>query len=87
MLVAPKRAYNKTSDSHHRFRQHPNLLKAGQAQVQPHAAEQVWVADITYVPTHSGFVYLSLVTDAYSRKIVGDTTCMTAWAQSRSVEP
>ena len=71
MLVAPKRAYHKTTDSHHRFRRHPNLLKAGDGQVQPHAAEQVWVADITYVPTHSGFVYLSLVTDAYSRKIVG----------------
>jgi putative transposase len=71
MLVAPRRAYHKTTDSHHRFRRHPNLLKAGSAQVQPHAAEQVWVADITYVPTHSGFVYLSLVTDAYSRKIVG----------------
>lgn len=71
MLVAPKRAYHKTTDSHHRFRRHSNLLKAGDGQVQPHAAEQVWVADITYVPTHSGFVYLSLVTDAYSRKIVG----------------
>lgn len=71
MLVAPKRAYHKTTDSHHRFRRHPNLLKAGDGQVQPHAAEQVWVADITYVPTHSGFVYLSLVTDAYSRKLVG----------------
>jgi putative transposase len=71
MLVSPKRAYHKTTDSHHRFRRHPNLLKAGVAQVQPHAAEQVWVADITYLPTHDGFVYLSLVTDAYSRKIVG----------------
>ena len=71
MLVTPKRAYHKTTDSHHRFRRHPNLLKAGGEQVQPHAAEQVWVADITYLPTHSGFVYLSLVTDAYSRKIVG----------------
>lgn len=71
MLVTPKRAYHKTTNSHHRFRRHPNLLKAGDAQVVPCAAEQVWVADITYVPTHSGFVYLSLVTDAYSRKIVG----------------
>lgn len=71
MLVSPKRAYHKTTDSHHRFRRHPNLLKAGDERVQPHAAEQVWVADITYLPTHSGFVYLSLVTDAYSRKIVG----------------
>lgn len=71
MLVSPKRAYHKTTDSHHRFRRHPNLLKAGDGQVQPYAAEQVWVADITYLPTHNGFVYLSLVTDAYSRKIVG----------------
>ena len=71
MLVSPKRAYHKTTNSHHRFRRHPNLLKAGEVQVQPCAAEQVWVADITYLPTHSGFVYLSLVTDAYSRKIVG----------------
>jgi putative transposase len=71
MLVTPKRAYHKTTNSHHRFRRHPNLLKAGDGQVQPQGAEQVWVADITYVPTHSGFVYLSLVTDAYSRKIVG----------------
>jgi putative transposase len=71
MLVPPKRAYHKTTNSHHRFRRHPNLLKAGDAQVQPHAAEQVWVADITYLPTHDGFIYLSLVTDAYSRKIVG----------------
>ena len=71
MLVTPRRAYHKTTDSHHRFRCHPNLLKAGAEQVQPHAAEQVWVADITYWPTHDRFVYLSLVTDAYSRKIVG----------------
>ena len=71
MLVPPRRAYHKTTDSHHRFRHHPNLLKAGHEQVQPHAAEQVWVADITYLPTHDRFVYLSLVTDAYSRKIVG----------------
>jgi putative transposase len=35
------------------------------------ASEQVWVADITYLPTQGRFVYLSLVTDAYSRKIVG----------------
>lgn len=71
MLVTPRRAYHKTTNSHHRFRRHPNVLKAGDGQVQPQGAEQVWVADITYVPTHSGFVYLSLVTDAYSRKIVG----------------
>ena len=71
MLVPPRRAYHKTTDSHHRFRRHANLLKAGEQQVHATAAEQVWVADITYLPTNDKFVYLSLVTDAYSRKIVG----------------
>jgi len=71
MLVAQRRAYHKTTDSHHRFRRHPNLLKEGEQQVRATASEQVWVADITYLPTNDKFVYLSLVTDAYSRKIVG----------------
>jgi len=71
MLVAPRRAYHKTTHSHHRFRRHPNLLKAGPQQVRPTGSEQVWVADITYLPTAGKCVYLSLVTDAYSRKIVG----------------
>ncbi len=61
----------KTTDSHHRFRRHPNLLKAGPQQVRPAAGEQVWLADITYLPTDRGLVYLRLVTDAWSRKIVG----------------
>lgn len=71
MLVVPKRAYHKTTHSHHRFHRHPNLLKAGPGPIQPDGAEQVWVADITYIPTQDKVVYLSLVTDAYSRKIVG----------------
>ena len=71
LLVAPQRAYHKTTHSHHRFYRHPNLLKAGPHQVVPTGPEQVWVADITYLPTAQRFAYLSLVTDAYSRKIVG----------------
>ena len=71
LLVKTKRAYHKTTDSHHRFRKHPNLLKPGPERVVPTGAEQVWVADITYLATAGPFVYLSLVTDAYSRKIVG----------------
>jgi transposase InsO family protein len=71
MLVQPRRSYHKTTNSHHRFYKHPNLLKPGQHQVIPQAPEQVWVADITYLPTQSDNTYLSLVTDAYSRKIVG----------------
>ncbi|AHL75841.1 transposase [Stutzerimonas stutzeri] len=71
LLVARKRAYHKTTDSHHRFRRHPNLLKAGPDQVVPSGPEQVWVADITYLPTQEGVAYLSLVTDAFSRRIMG----------------
>jgi putative transposase len=52
LLVAPRRAYHKTTDSHHRFRRHPNLLKAGPQQIRASGSEQVWVADITYLPMH-----------------------------------
>ena len=68
LLVEPKRAYHKTTQSHHRFHCHPNLIKDGFKATKP---EQLWVADITYLPTHTGEAYVSLVTDAYSRKIVG----------------
>ena len=68
-LLAPtKRAYHKTTNNHHRLRSHPNLIKAGFKADKPN---QLWVADITYLPTRSGESYLSLITDAYSRKIVG----------------
>lgn len=71
LLVIPKRAYHKTTHSHHRFYRHPNLLKSGENQVIVCRPEQVWVADITYLPLRTGTAYLSLVTDAWSRKIVG----------------
>lgn len=71
LLVKVKRAYHKTTHSHHRFHCHPNLLKEGPEQVTATESEQVWVADITYLPTKMGNAYLSLVTDAWSRKIVG----------------
>jgi putative transposase len=51
LLVQTRRAYHKTTDSHHRFRRHPNLLKAGPDQRRAVGSEQVWVADITYLPT------------------------------------
>jgi transposase InsO family protein len=68
LLVSPKRAYHKTTNSHHRFTCHPNVVKDS---LPPQKPEELWVADITYLPTVSGNTYLSLVTDAYSRKIVG----------------
>lgn len=71
LLVPRARAYYKTTDSFHRFYKHPNLLKPGLDSSGIDRPQQVWVADITYVPTRQQCVYLSLVTDAFSRKIVG----------------
>ncbi len=71
LLVPVKRAYHKTTNSRHHFYRHPNLLKPGPGQVRALEPEQVWVADITYLPLRSGMVYLSLITDACSRKIMG----------------
>ena len=68
LLIAPKRSYTKTTDSHHRFHCHPNGVKNAP---KPTATNQLWVSDITCLPTRQGTVYLSLVTDAYSRRIVG----------------
>lgn len=71
LLIQRKRAYHKTTHNHHRFYRHPNLLKEGVDQIIVSKPEQVWVADITYIPTKEKYVYLSFITDAYSRKIVG----------------
>ena len=71
LLVQPRRAYHKTTHSYHRFRCHPNLIKSGKDQFIPDRCEKLWVADITYLPMQTGEAYLSLVTDAFSRKIVG----------------
>ena len=68
LLVARKRSYTKTTDSHHRFRCHPNLVKDAP---KPTAPNQRWVSDLTHLPTRQGTVYLSLLTDACSRRIVG----------------
>ena len=68
LLVAKKRSYTKTTDSNHRFHKHPNLVKDAP---KSNAPNQLWVSDITYLPTRQGTVYLSLVTDAFSRRIVG----------------
>lgn len=71
LLVARAKAYHKTTDSFHRFHKHPNLLKPATAIKVAQRSEQLWVADITYIPTQQQCVYLSLITDAFSRKIVG----------------
>lgn len=71
LLIQPKRAYHKTTQSHHRFYCHPNLIKKGPEQITAARAEQLWVADITYLPLQRGEAYVSLVTDVWSRKTAG----------------
>ena len=85
LLVQAKRAYHKTTHSLHRFYRHPNLLKPGPEQVIAERPEQVWVADITYLPARNGPLYLSLVTDAWSRKIVGHHVHESLHAESVAV--
>lgn len=68
--------YLRTTNSRHRFRRHLNLLKPVVDQVVASCLNQVWVADITHLLTRSGMSYVSLVTDAYSRKTEGAIMCM-----------
>ena len=67
LLITPKRSYHITTNSHHRFRKHKNLV----LDYQITKPNQVWVADITYIGNRKNPSYLSLITDAYSKKIVG----------------
>jgi transposase InsO family protein len=67
MLVKPKKSYTKTTHSKHWLRKHPNLYK----DIQISGPEEVFVSDITYVKSAEQTHYLALVTDAYSRKIMG----------------
>lgn len=67
LLIVPKRSYHITTNSHHRFRKYKNQL----LDLQITKPEQVWVSDITYIGKREKPCYLSLITDAYSKKIVG----------------
>ena len=67
LLIGPAKNYRKTTNSYHHFHKYSNLIKELEIQGPNH----VFVSDITYLDTHEGFCYLALVTDLYSRKIVG----------------
>jgi putative transposase len=67
LLIVPKRSYHITTNSHHRFRKHQNHI----LELQIQRPEQVWVSDITYIGKRENPFYLSLITDAYSKKIMG----------------
>lgn len=67
LMVKMKKYRVITTDSRAWRHQYPNLVKGTRVE----RSNQVWVSDITYLSTGKGFVYLSLVTDAYSRRIMG----------------
>lgn len=67
LQVRQKRHIAKTTNSNHLYKRYPNIAK----DIELLSAGRLWVSDITYIRTIHGFVYLSLITDAYSKKIVG----------------
>lgn len=71
LLMPRKRSFTKSTNSHHRFHKHPSLVEDAP---KPTAPNQLYVSDITYLPTRQGTVCLSLVTDAFSRKTWGPTS-------------
>lgn len=75
LLVRKRRNRVRTTYSNHWMHKYPNLIK----DFRPEMAHQLWVSDITYIETSEGCGYLSLITDAYSRKIIG-------WELGRTLE-
>jgi transposase InsO family protein len=67
LLVRKRKRRVNTTQSHHWLKKYTNLTK----EWCPQKPNELWVADITYVPITNGFLYLSLITDAYSHKIMG----------------
>ena len=67
LLIRRKKYSSRTTNSYHRFYKHDNIIK----DLEINRPNQVWASDITYIRTIKGFCYLALITDMYSRKIVG----------------
>jgi putative transposase len=67
LLIKRRKRYVQTTQSYHRFKKWDDLT----VNLSVESVEELWVSDITYLRTETGFVYLSLITDVYSRKIVG----------------
>ena len=71
MLIPKRKKYTVTTDSKHWMRKYPNRIK----ELVLNRPEQLWVADITYIDTVEGNAYLHLITDAYSKRIMGYELC------------
>ena len=75
LLCLRRRAFVRTTDSDHKLPVYPNLAKG----LQVKRLNQLWVADITYIRLMCEFVYLAVILDAFSRKVIG-------WALGRTLE-
>ena len=75
LLCVRRRAFMVTTDSNHNLPIYQNLAR----EMQPTAINQLWVADITYIRLRTEFVYLAVVLDAFSRRVIG-------WALGRTLE-
>lgn len=67
LLIKQRKRYHVTTNSNHWMKKYPNLIR----EIEPLGPNHVWVSDITYWKTKGGHYYISFITDAYSRKIVG----------------
>jgi putative transposase len=67
LLCRVRRRWVRTTDSRHHFPRYPNLIKG----MRITRLNQVWLSDITYIRIRTGFVYLAVILDAYSRKVIG----------------
>jgi putative transposase len=74
LLCVRRRSFVVTTDSRHSLPIYPNLA----SQIVPTAINQLWVADITYIRLRTEFVYLAVVLDAFSRRVIG-------WALGRTL--
>src|ERR1039457_4715590 len=75
LLAVRRRKFVVTTDANHRFQVHPNLAES----LELSGVNQLWVADITYIRLRGEFVFLAVVLDAYSRKVIG-------WELGRTLE-
>lgn len=64
-----------TTDSNHSHEIHPNLIE----ELTINGINQVWTADITYIRINTGFVYLAVILDLYSRKVIGWSISKDRW--------
>jgi len=78
LLIKKKKNYTITTNSKHWMRTYPNLIK-DLVLIRP---EQVWVSDITYLDTKDENAYLHLITDAYSKQVMGYELCDNMEARS-----